>query len=881
MVNRALAALLILMMTMFCLRPAAAQQPTSETEAIDRLFAECSQLTSKGEYEEVTAKAQEAFEEARRLGDKSRMARALNYVGLSYYHRDRIAEVIDPFKQAADLAREAGNHQLEALSLNSAGAILKNGGWYEHTLYFYNRALALRRETQDLLGESHALRNLGDLFCAVSDYDRAEPLLQEGLRLARQLQHKQAQEALLVALGQMERNREHYDAAINYYNQSLQLEHEGTTNVLRIEQVTHIALVYTEAGNARKALELYTSVLEPARKMGDAAQHGLQVGKLMEATVMSGIGANLHELGRNSEALESLTGALALWRQLGSFSDEESSCEASLADTQRSLGQNEEALASYRRAIAIIERIRARTIPTETSRASIIASRRSLFVKTIDLLFALNRQSEALEIAEAYRARAFLDQLAEARVDLKQQMTRDQQQREDDLIGRLASAQRQLWNNDLAADKQKQLSKDLSAAENDLETFRLELRRTNPRYASVRYPEPLKPDRIQHELLAPDAALVEYVLGDDRSFAWVVSPRNGLTAVVLPSRKKIEDQVGAYQQSLTERVSALRLRQALDRLSVRGASLYESVFKPLEAALPGAKKLIIVADGALSYLPFEAIVSQGRNKSASQAPGFLIDRFAISYAPSASALASIKGRDHSTPPKALLAFGDPDYDDPPAVRKGTSSASGSPPAALSSFERGVVFNRLPYTRAEVAAISSLFPAASERVYVGAEAREQAIKAEKLSDYRFIHLAAHGYVNEERPARSGIVLSLANRQKEDGVLQMREVLQLKLNADLVTLSACRTAVGKLIMGEGVVGLSRAFIYAGARSTVVSLWNVNDVATAELMKNFYQNLGRGMPKDDALRQAKLALTGRSMAIWRHPYFWAPFVLIGDGN
>ena len=446
MLNRALASALILVMMTLCLPHAAAQQPTSETEALDRLLAECRQLINKQKFEEVTGKAQEALEQARKLGDKTRMARALNNLGLSYYHRELVAEAIDPFKQAAELAREAGNHQLEALSLNSAGVILMTSGWYEEALYFLNRALALRREMKDSVGEAHALRNLALLFSDIGDYEQADPLLQDALRLARKVQDKRAEQAVLIVLGHMERIREHYDSAIDYYNQGLMLEPPGSTDVIWIEQITSIANAYSESGNARKALELFTSALEPIRKLGNGS---------VESNLLSGIGASLHELGRNSEALEYLTGALALLRQSGGSLDNESQSEVLLADIQRSLGRNEEALASYRRALAIVERIRSRSVPTETSRASVVASRRGMFVKTIDLLFALNRQSEALEIAEAYRARAFLDQLAEARVDLKQEMTREQWEREDSVIGRIASTQGQLWNKDLATDKQK------------------------------------------------------------------------------------------------------------------------------------------------------------------------------------------------------------------------------------------------------------------------------------------------------------------------------------------------------------------------------------------------------------------------------------------
>jgi CHAT domain-containing protein len=205
----------------------------------------------------------------------------------------------------------------------------------------------------------------------------------------------------------------------------------------------------------------------------------------------------------------------------------------------------------------------------------------------------------------------------------------------------------------------------------------------------------------------------------------------------------------------------------------------------------------------------------------------------------------------------------------------------APAAAAFYSERGLDFSRLPHTRDEVDGIGSLFPASKRQVYLGDKAVEQAVKAEKLDQYRYIHFAAHGLIDEDRPVRSGIVLSIAVEVKKDGVLQMSEIMRLKLNADLVTLSARRTGLGKLLNGEGIVGLTRAFFYAGASSVVVSLWNVNDLATAELMKAFYRNINNGMKKDEALRQAKLSLIRGQQRSWQHPYFWAPFILVGDSK
>jgi CHAT domain-containing protein len=287
----------------------------------------------------------------------------------------------------------------------------------------------------------------------------------------------------------------------------------------------------------------------------------------------------------------------------------------------------------------------------------------------------------------------------------------------------------------------------------------------------------------------------------------------------------------------------------------------------------------IVSDGVLAYVPFETLSGDAPHQQS------LLERFAISYAPSASALASIRTRSGGVAlrSKEFIGFADPVYDRPGKMEgeRSTTQPATHHAALESELERGFDLTNLPYTRTEVSNIRSLFPVARRQIYLGSEAREEKVKAEKLDDYRYVHFAAHGYIDEQHPRRSGIVLSLNGNEKEDGFLQMHEIMRLKLNADLVTLSACRTGVGTLFRGEGVLGLSRAFFYAGAASVVVSLWNVNDAATAELMKSFYQNLGRGMPKDEALRQAKLALLKSPQRTWHHPYYWAPFVLVGEPN
>src|SRR5262249_27216202 len=281
----------------------------------------------------------------------------------------------------------------------------------------------------------------------------------------------------------------------------------------------------------------------------------------------------------------------------------------------------------------------------------------------------------------------------------------------------------------------------------------------------------------------------------------------------------------------------------------QSSEMYRMLFLPLESALSAVSKLIVVPDGRLAYLPFETLV---RPASVSGVDEYLLKRYVISYIPSTSALAAMKDRsaEMPSPPRDILAFGDPVYS--------SKSAGGRRSRSYETLDyystRGFDFPRLPYSREEIRVIGSLYPA-SMKLYLGKEASELNLKHEKLSFYRYIHFATHGYFDEENPARSGIVLSLNQAGSEDGVLQINEIMRLRMNADMVTLSACKTGLGKLVKGEGITGMTRAFFYAGARSVMASLWEVNDAATGELMKRVYKNLHDGKNKSNALREAKL--------------------------
>ena len=250
-----------------------------------------------------------------------------------------------------------------------------------------------------------------------------------------------------------------------------------------------------------------------------------------------------------------------------------------------------------------------------------------------------------------------------------------------------------------------------------------------------------------------------------------------------------------------------------------------------------------------------------------------VEQVAISEAPSASALKTIDEARRVRPTLQLLAVGAPVYPE--------SGTQGSASRETHMADSGLQLVALPFSRVELEGIASLYPARARRLYAGGAATEDAVKQAAPGGYRYVHFATHAYVNDVRPSRSGIVLDMNRKAKEDGVLQAGEVMALELNADLVTLSACSTGLGKVLRGEGILGLVQAFLYAGSRSVTASLWNVNDAATATLMREFYSGLRRELPRDAALRGAKLRLARSADPRLNDPYYWAPFVLVGSSK
>jgi CHAT domain-containing protein len=404
---------------------------------------------------------------------------------------------------------------------------------------------------------------------------------------------------------------------------------------------------------------------------------------------------------------------------------------------------------------------------------------------------------------------------------------------------------------------------------------------------------------------------LEYALGEERSYLWAVST-TGLVSFELPARSVIEEatlrlrdhliKTGSHAPGETPKQRRQRLAQAEQAYRTQAAALSRMLLAPAASRL-GTKRLLIVGDGALQYLPFAALPApvterrrdgeterrrDGENpQSAIHRPQSftpLILKHEIVSLPSASTLAALRRDLAGRPlaPKTVAVLADPVFEPTDLRVNSGARAVQAPASAPPSTAPERVFPRLPYTKREAASIIALAPAHLRKLALGFEVNHQTATSEELGAYRYVHFATHGWVDNARPALSAILLSMVDeegRRREDGLLRLGEIYNLKLPVEMVTLSACSTAVGENIKGEGLMGLTRGFMYAGAARVTASLWQADDQATAELMKRFYEGM-LGEPRlrpAAALRAAQIAMSKQKQ--WQAPYYWAAFALQGE--
>ncbi|HYG60988.1 MAG TPA: CHAT domain-containing protein, partial [Thermoanaerobaculia bacterium] len=525
------------------------------------------------------------------------------------------------------------------------------------------------------------------------------------------------------------------------------------------------------------------------------------------------------------------------------------------------------------------------------------ASRREHHELAVDLLMRLagsdpggGHEAAAFLASERAHARGLLDLMAEGRIGAGRELPRALREREVEIDARLSQVQnlliRELSEERPDPTKVGKLRRELRQAEEQRQDLEARIRREHRRYAQARYGEPLPLSRIQ-PLLDAETALLEYVIGQEASYLFAVT-REGMTTHRLPPAGEIARLVRAARAGLEAPDSPRRLRS----YAAAARGLHDRLIAPARRTLAGKRHLLVAADRSLHLLAFETLLSaDAAGRPAHELP-YLAREYAVTYVPSATVWAELMESRRQRPPpdpsaKRLLAVADPLNLSKAPAPPGQQGAA--PPAGVTRTGRGLLdadrwsWSRLEGSGREVQRIAGLYPRGDVALYIGAEATEENLKGSRwLSDAHRLHFATHGIISETQPELSALQLTRAEGSREDGLLQAYEIFDLRLGADLVVLSACETALGKQVTGEGLMGLTRAFLHAGAASVVVSLWPVaDDSATPDLMVSFYRRLDRSRDaarrKAEALQAAKLDLIREKQ--YAHPYYWAPFILVGE--
>jgi CHAT domain-containing protein/Tfp pilus assembly protein PilF len=844
----------------------------------------------------------------RTLNDTDFESRTLHDLSIAYSMLGETQKALEIFEQELRVWRKLDNRQAIAEILNSIGGCYGVLGEWQKALEHYERAMAFYQAGGDRRGVARSLNNQGYIYERLGESRKAMEYYERALTEWRALGDRTEESWTLMNAGSVYARMNATQKAMECYQQSLRLR-RGEND--RRDEGTALLLIgdLHASSDPRKALENYEQALPLLRAAED---------RWREAVALRGMGMAHTSLGDLPLAQDYLNRALAIFRDVGARSGEAQTLYG-LAGLERERGDFAAALRWIESAIALVERTRA-DVRSQRLRASYFASTQKFYELQIDALMRLHqaRPSEgfealAVQASERARARSLLESLVESRVDVREGVDAALLERERDLTKQIgAKARRQL---ELRANSPQlaSLKQEISHLENEFEMVRAAIRKDNPHYDALVQPQPLTLAEIQQQL-GDDTLLLEYKLGEERSWLWAITNRT-LKTYELPKREQIELTASRFRQHLTARSlvgkGETRLQRRL-RIAEADAQLPEAA-KLLSGMIldPAAgqfadKRLVIVPDGALHYVAFAALPApesgraggqEGKRIRSSQSAirNPLIVDHEIVILPSASVIASQRREMAGRPiaPKLLAVFADPVFhvEDERFGRtaKRPATVTQDPQSASRNIEHqseeafGALARklpRLPFTRREADRILALAPADATFKATGFKASRSAALDPKLGSYRYLHFATHGLLDSERPGLSALALLMVDEggSPQDGFLRVNDVYNLKLPVELVTLSGCQTGLGKAVKGEGLIGLTRGFMYSGAARVVVSLWNVNDQATSELMSRFYRKMLKGKQRPAAaLRMAQIDLWRQGQ--WRAPYYWATFVLQGE--
>ncbi len=856
---------------------------------------------------------QQALSIAREVGYRRIQARLLQNIAVRHLDSGEPNRAAERLQESLALSRELRLRDDEAIALHNLSGAWLQLGEYQKALDSDTQALALARAAGYLRIEVGAHIMLGQIQQRLGDEASAMEHLQQALALCRKAGYRNEEAIALINLGAAYQKRGQSSQALDYIKQATAIHRALGARAALLSDLSHLGVVHLAREENDQAAESFRETLALSRELG--------VPRFEVASLLH-LGRIYRARGEREQAAESLNRAIELSRTIN-YAYLEAEALRELAQLSLDQKNFQQAQTQIEQAIKLFESSRA-TVGSQDLRASFRGKSQDYYEALIETLMRRHQQdstgefaARAFQASEQSRARSLVELLNEAQADIRQGIAPELTERElrktlaakSDRLARMRAAD---LNREPAIELKREIA-ELIAQHDETQT---RIRLSNPRYAALTSPEPLKFGDIQKRALDSNTLLLEYSLGEERSYLFAVTP-TALHSFVLPGRKEIETKARLFYRLVTERGkpgafrSAEESRQWQERndqeCQAAAMDLSRTLLGPV-AELLAKKRLMIVADGILHYIPFSALPEPestgqtGRGSKRVRSPQSairnpLVVNHEIVALPSVSVLEMLR-RDKTRPRtarKTIAVLADPVFEesdvringkisaDVVAARavEGAEETQSAKAATTADSDSASPYIRLPFTRLEAERIARLVPERERKVALGFEASRALATSQELEQFRYLHFATHGLLDNTHPELSGLVFSLVNErgEKQNGFLRGMDVYNLRLPAELVVLSGCQTALGKEVSGEGLLGLTRGFMYAGSKRVMAGLWKVNDAATAELMQRFYKEMlgEKHLTPAAALRAAQISMWREPR--WRSPFYWAAFVLQGE--
>ncbi len=809
----------------------------------------------KGDYILALTYANRSLEIGRKLGNPEQLSMALTSIGLNYQMLSRHSEALTSFEESLRLSESIGDRNRQINDLMNMGNSYKDLGDFSKSMAFYQKSLTLDGSDDESPYRNPGVSvNIAEVYLEQGNYEQAGSLFNIALSIFEKSGSKYGVAFSLSGLAKTYSAQKDFRKAIEFEEKALAMREQMGSNFDAIRSLVNLGNDYFELGDKSKAVEYYKKAQANSEQLGYDSLSLLVHLAFAKVHLAEGDYAKaIVEAERADTFASKMPGYSERWKIYGP-----------LGKAYQAIGKSGLARENYKKSILIIEDSLLKFAGGESEQERFFAERIQPYYLMIELLRSQNELVEAFDYSERSKSRSLLDILRNGRDELNKLTSIKEKQREQALRSDLVTLNAQI---SMESEKKPQdsvrtseLRKGLNNKRLEFENFQVALYVAHPELKVQRGEmAPISPVETTKLLLDDKSALIEYAVAGDKTFLFIITKDIRQKSVLEANT------IDVKSKNLATKVEAYRSKLATGDLDFQASSreLYDLLLKPAAAQLVGKTNLIIVPDGPLWDLPFQAL-QDGKGK-------YLIEQAAVSYAPSLTALREMRKKAMArkpSPDTELLAFGNPIVGNETRTR----------------VQRVFMSEKLePIPEAErlVNELGKMYGPKRSKVFTGADAREEVAKTESPK-YRIVQFATHGILNNVSPMYSHLVFAQNDKNpNEDGLLEAWELKDLDLKADMVILSACDTARGKISNGEGMIGMTWASFIAGAPTTVATQWKVESSSTTDLMLEFHRGLlsKPRISKAEALRRASLKLM--KMPKYRHPSYWASFVLVGDGS